>query len=88
MRYKCSYNPERDIQATLPDLALDLENAIETGVVVDGGTVVDDNGISDPLNIRGRIRDAFDAIEHQRSIRAALNAPKSAEPAQPSTEGA
>lgn len=95
MRYRCKYNPDRDIKKTLPDLALDLENAIATGIVVDTGTVTEANGIEDPINIRGRIRDAFDVIDAQRafkaSVKASVEAAKasaSAPVSQPSTEGA
>lgn len=68
MRYICRFNPETDIQATVPDMAVDLAGAIETGVVLDTGMIAEHNDIDSPACIIGRVHDAFDAIDYQRNI--------------------
>lgn len=68
MRYICLFNPDRDIQPTVPDMSVDLAGAIETGVVLDTGMIAEHNDIDSPASIIGRVHDAFDAIEYQRSI--------------------
>lgn len=68
MRCVCVFNAERDIQPAVPDMAVDLAGAIETGVVLDTGMIAEHNDIDSPSCIIGRVRDAFDAIEYQRSI--------------------
>lgn len=68
MRYNCLFDSSRDIQKTVPDMAVDLAGAIETGVVLDTGMIAEHNDIDSPSCIIGRVRDAFDAIEYQRNI--------------------
>lgn len=68
MRYNCVFDEKRDIQVTIPDMAVDLAGAIETGVVLDTGMIAEHNDIDSPASIIGRVHDAFDAIEYQRNI--------------------
>lgn len=68
MRYVCNFDESRDIQVTVPDMAVDLAAAIETGVVLDTGMIAEHNEIDSPASIIGRVHDAFDAIEYQRNI--------------------
>lgn len=68
MRYECKFNEQRDIQVAVPDMAVDLAAAIETGVVLDTGMIAEHNEIDSPASIIGRVHDAFDAIEYQRAI--------------------
>lgn len=78
MRYTCKFNPARDIQATVPDMSVDLAGAIETGVVLDTGMIAEHNDIDSPASILGRVRDVFDAFEAQKRI---LNAGRVKQPA-------
>lgn len=74
-----SFNPVTDICATVPSLSVDLGQAIETGVVLDTGTVGEFNNIEDPSGVWTRVRDAFHAADLQRTIqRAAASSVKSA----------
>lgn len=68
MRYTCKFNPVRDIQATVPDMSVDLAGAIETGVVLDTGMIAEHNDIDSPASIIGRVSDVFDAFEAQKRI--------------------
>lgn len=90
MRYTCKFNSKTDIQRVMPDMSVDLKSAIETGVVLDTGTVAEHNDIDDPSTIYGRVRDCFDAFEAKQKILAAGIAVKevaaAAAPAQVSTE--
>ena len=74
MRYSCNYNPERDIQKTVPDMAIDLAGAIESGVVLDTGMIAEHNEIDSPASIIGRVRDVFDAFDAQKRLLAAAHA--------------
>ena len=62
------YNPERDLMAVVPDLAIDLAGAIESGIVLDTGMIAEHNEIENPACIIGRVRDVFDAFEAHRAI--------------------
>lgn len=70
-RYDCLYDEKRDLMAVVPDLSVNLAAAIEHGVILDTGTIVEHNDIEDCSSIVGRVRDCFDAFEAQRAIRAA-----------------
>ena len=78
MRYTCKFNPTTDIQRVMPDMSVDLKSAIETGVVLDTGTVAEHNDIDDPSTIYGRVRDCFDAFDAKQRILAAGRAAKEA----------
>lgn len=67
----CKFDPQTDICETLPGLATDLEGAIKNGVVLDTGIDAQYNNVDDPALIRGRVRDAFTAVDQQRAVLAA-----------------
>lgn len=68
MRQICKFNPVCDIQKTVPDMAIDLKAAIDSGVVLDTGMIAEHNDIDSPVSIIGRVRDVFDAFEAQKNI--------------------
>ena len=76
MIQKCNFDKGRDIQEHVPSLATDLNKAIETNTVQDTGVAADFNSIEEPNAIRGRVSDAFEAIDAQRAILAAGKAAK------------
>ncbi|MCR5352563.1 MAG: hypothetical protein K6E35_08765 [Bacteroidales bacterium] len=78
MRYICKFNPKTDIKKVMPDMSVDLKSAIETGVVLDTGTVAEHNDIDDPSTIYGRVRDCFDAFDAKQRILALNRAAKEA----------
>ena len=63
------YNPTRDYQEVESGLAVDLNDALRTGVVPSSSSPLDSNGIDDPENIIGVMRDKFDIIDAQRAVR-------------------
>lgn len=65
----CEFNEYRDIQEVVSGLAVDITDALQTGVVKDADYEPDTNGIDEPERILGRISDNFDAIEASRAIR-------------------
>lgn len=67
----CLYNQETDLAPCIPDLSVVLSEVIETGVVPDTGTEVEYNGIEKISAVGRRIRDAFDAVEMQKTVLAA-----------------
>ena len=71
MRYLPKFDSVRDIQKTVPDMSVDLAAAIDSGVVLDTGMIVEHNDIDNPASIVGRVRDVFDAFEAQKKILAA-----------------
>ncbi len=89
MRQKCVFNPKTDLQETIPGLDTDLALAMEKGVVMDTGINPEYNLIDDPRNIRGRVGDAFDAINAQKAILDAGKLPGTTDSAkQPAAAGA
>lgn len=58
----------RDVMEAVPGLSTDLEAAIKNGVVLDTGIDAMYNDMEDVARIRGRVRDAFSAIDHQKAI--------------------
>lgn len=67
----CKFNKDTDLCKTVPGLATDLGLAINNGVVLDTGIDCNYNDVDDPARIRGRVRDAFQAVDLQRSVLAA-----------------
>lgn len=66
---ECVFNPLRDVQEVEQHLAVDIDDMLRTGIVKDAGDALDNNGIDDPSNIIGIVRDAFAAIDAQRAIK-------------------
>lgn len=67
----CKFNKDTDLCRTVPGLSTDLGLAIDNGVVLDTGIDSNYNDVDDPARIRGRVRDAFQAVDLQRSVLAA-----------------
>lgn len=78
MEYNHKYNKDTDFQPVVPHLSINIAQAIETGVVLDTGTVGEYNEIDDPNGVWTRVRDAFQAVDVQRSIKTALSSAQSA----------
>ena len=76
MRQTCKFCKERDLGQVVPGLAVDLEKAIETGVVLDTGVVEEYNNIDSPTNVVTRVQDVFHAMELKKAY---LHAGKIAE---------
>lgn len=74
MKQSCYFDENRDIMAVVPDMATDVDDAIETGVVRDTGIDSFDNGLDDVSGIICRVEDSFQAIDHQRTIGKMLKA--------------
>lgn len=82
----CKFNDMTDLCKTVPGLSTDLGLAIDNGVVLDTGIDSNYNDVDDPVRIRGRVRDAFQAVDLQRSVLAAGKIPGKSEPSScPST---
>lgn len=63
------YNPLRDVKEVEDGLAVNIDEALKTGIVKDDGTNLDNNGIDDPNAVIGLVRDEFAAIDAQRILR-------------------
>lgn len=79
----CEYNPVVDVQEVVPDMSIDINESIKTGVVLDLGTSLDSNGIEDVEAITGRVGDIFDALEYEKSLNS-----RPASPGAPVSDGA
>lgn len=66
---ECKYDPVRDAQEVEQHLAVNVDDMLRTGIVKDSGESLDNNGIDDPNNIIGIVRDEFAAIDAQRAIK-------------------
>lgn len=67
MKQICRFCKERDLGEVVPGLAVDLEKAIETGVVLDTGVLEQHNDINDPNSVVTRVRDTFHALDLQKA---------------------
>lgn len=66
--YKCDFDPDRDLQPTIPSLAISISKAIETGVVFDTGTIPEGNDIESPDSIWCRVTDALHAAQLEKEF--------------------
>lgn len=66
---KCEFDPRRDSHPVRSGLQVDVDDALQSGIVKDGTLSEDYNGISDADGIVGRVESIFDAIEASRAIR-------------------
>lgn len=67
------FDENRDIMSTIPGLDIDLDKAIESGVVLDTGTVDSYNDLDDVHSIGHRVSSVFEALDIQRKILASGN---------------
>ena len=69
VKKRFAFNPLRDIAEVEDGLAVDITDMLETGVVKDSSATLDNNGIDNPHNIVGIVRDDFAAIDAARLLR-------------------
>lgn len=63
----CKYCKGVDITDVVPNLGVDVGNAIETGIIQDTSAKVFHNMMKDTSEIGIVVRDPFDVIEYERS---------------------
>lgn len=89
----CQYNPDRDAAEVVGGLSVDITDMMQTGIVKDSSQTLENNGIDDPNQVVGLVRDEFAAIDAMRAVRkygkkqpakAEAAAVAAAEPAAPS----
>lgn len=68
MLHICRFNEVTDVQRTREGLAIDLAQALRTGIVKDSGTEPEYNNIDDPTKIKGRYNDVFAALDERNSV--------------------
>lgn len=66
---ECKFDPIRDALEVVSGLAVNVTEMLETGIVHDSADSLDNNGIDDPNQIIGLVRDEFAAIDAMRAIR-------------------
>lgn len=65
----CKYDPFKDAEKVVPDLGVNVDDMLQTGIVKDSAETLDNNGLDNPDRIIGRIRDVFDAMDATRIIK-------------------
>ena len=65
----CKFNPDRDALEVVGGLSVNITDMMETGIVKDTSQTLDNNGIDDPNQIIGLVRDEFAAIDAMRAVR-------------------
>lgn len=65
---KCDYDPVRDEGPVNEGLDVNIELAIEQGIVADTGVDAVYNDIEDPAKVAGRIEDQFQAMDIQKRM--------------------
>lgn len=63
------FNPLRDVKEIEDGLSVDINDMLRTGIVKDSSASLENNGIDDPNQIIGMVRDEFAAIDAMRAIR-------------------
>lgn len=66
---ECKYNPLKDAQKVVPDLGVNIDDMLQTGIVKNSSETLDNNGIDDPSDIIGRITSIFDALDAERVVK-------------------
>lgn len=74
----CIAKPWVDTQKVVPDLAVEIDDMLQTGIVRDSSENENNNGIDNPEAIIGRVRDVFDAMDAARIIKKYGRKPKQA----------
>ena len=67
MKQICKFCLGKDISETVPNLGVDLESAIDKGIIEDKSASVFHNMMSDLSEVGPVVRDQFDIIEYERS---------------------
>lgn len=67
MRQICKYDKDKDLGEVIPGLAVDLQKAIESGVILDTGVLEEYNDINSPQDVVTRVRDAFHAMDLRKA---------------------
>lgn len=65
----CEFNPDRDVLEVQGGLSVNITDMMQTGIVKDTSQSLDNNGIDDPEQVIGLVRDEFAAIDAMRAIR-------------------
>lgn len=65
----CKFNPLTDAQEVISHLSVDITDMLKTGVVKDSAETLDNNGIENPNEVLGLVRDVFDAMDASRIIK-------------------
>lgn len=65
----CEFNELVDVREVVSGLAVDITDMMRTGVIKDSSGTLDNNGIDDPNQVIGLVRDEFAAIDAMRAIR-------------------
>lgn len=66
---KVVFDELRDVARVEPGLAVNIDDMLKTGVIKDSSESLDNNGIDDPNQVIGIVRDEFAAIDAARAIR-------------------
>lgn len=77
----CESNLQRDADKVVPDLAVSIDDMLQTGIVKNSGETLENNGIDSPEQILGRVKDVFDAIDASRVVRKYGKKPQQADSA-------
>lgn len=63
------FNELRDCERVVSHLAVDVNEMLRTGIVPSGSSSEESNGIEEPNQIIGLVRDQFAAMDAQRIIK-------------------
>lgn len=69
MIQKCKQNKERDLGHTIPDLAIDITEAVETGVIKNTPVSIQQyNMMQDTDEVGSVVRDTFTALDASKVV--------------------
>ena len=73
MIIKCKYDPEKDIQETIPDLAMSIKMALTTGIIKDTADTTPYSKMTDTNEVGHYLHDAIDIAMESRRVQGILN---------------
>lgn len=68
MIQNCKFDKNKDISEVAEGLAINLQKAIDSGIVLDSSINLDVNGIENPSDVWTRVNDVFQAIDAERKL--------------------
>lgn len=72
MLQKCSFNPLRDIEETVPDLVVDIAEVMRTGVVVSTGTLAPYSKEDDVNAVGHYLKDKIETVMAAKAMDASM----------------
>lgn len=75
----CKYNKDTDIQKTIPNLAMSIDDAMNTGIITSTGTEIPYTNINDVSEVGSYLNDPIDIAMAAKKLGQSMSAIAAAE---------